>query len=213
MRRSGGVAWVKSIVQPTAGNVVYLAQIGMVEIAAALSRKVRTLELRRDDYEAALGLFLTDVRNAEFTLIPVGDQIIEFAVDLTGRHPLRGYDAVHLKEWSDRLLAFLGPVLAPVHPDGSLLPSTEQAMLRIAPTSHEMPPSRRRPSRRYRPSRCTAGRANAQAASPSQSGRLSDMRPTQRRATGRSLSDSAWHFSQRVHSFPTGRDYPYQDVV
>jgi predicted nucleic acid-binding protein len=91
-----GSAWVKSIVQPTAGNAVYLAQIGIVEIAAALSRKVRTHELRREDYEAALGLFLTDVRNAEFILIPVSDHIIELAVDLTGRHPLRGYDAVHL---------------------------------------------------------------------------------------------------------------------
>jgi hypothetical protein len=91
-----GSAWVKSIVQPTAGNSVYLAQIGIVEIAAALSRKVRTNELRREDYEAVLGLFLTDVRNAEFILIPVSDQIIELAVDLTGRHPLRGYDAVHL---------------------------------------------------------------------------------------------------------------------
>ena len=29
-------------------------------------------------------------------LIPVSDHIIEFAVDLTGRHPLHGYDAVHL---------------------------------------------------------------------------------------------------------------------
>ena len=91
-----GSAWVKSIVQPTSGNSVYLAQIGVVEIAAALSRKVRTNELRREEYAAALGLFLADVRNAEFILIPINDQIIELAVDLTGRHPLRGYDAVHL---------------------------------------------------------------------------------------------------------------------
>ena len=65
---------------------MYLAQIGIVEIAAALSRKVRTHELHRGDYEAALGLFLTDVRNAEFILIAISDQIIELAVDLTGRH-------------------------------------------------------------------------------------------------------------------------------
>jgi predicted nucleic acid-binding protein len=75
---------------------VYLAQIGVVEIAAALSRKVRTNELRREEYAAALGLFLADVRNAEFILIPLSDPIIELAVELTGRHPLRGYDAVHL---------------------------------------------------------------------------------------------------------------------
>ena len=52
-----GSTWVKSIVQPIAGNAVYLAQISVVEIAAALSRKVRTHEFRREDYEAALGLF------------------------------------------------------------------------------------------------------------------------------------------------------------
>jgi predicted nucleic acid-binding protein len=91
-----GSAWVKSIVQPTSGNSVYLAQIGVVEIAAALSRKVRTNELRREEYAAALGLFLADVRNTEFILIPLSDPIIELAVELTGRHPLRGYDAVHL---------------------------------------------------------------------------------------------------------------------
>jgi predicted nucleic acid-binding protein len=90
-----GSAWVKSIVQPTSGNSVYLAQIGVVEIAAPLSRKVRTNELRREEYAAALGLFLADVRNAEF-ILPINDQIIELAVDLTGCHPLRGYDAVHL---------------------------------------------------------------------------------------------------------------------
>jgi predicted nucleic acid-binding protein len=91
-----GSTWVKSIVQPAAGNAVYLAQIGIVEIAPALSRKVRTQELHRGDYEAASGLFLTDVRSAEFILIPISDQITELAVDLTGRHPLRGYDAVYL---------------------------------------------------------------------------------------------------------------------
>ena len=48
-----GSAWVKSVVQPTSGNSVYFAQIGIVEIAAALSRKVRTNELRREDYVAA----------------------------------------------------------------------------------------------------------------------------------------------------------------
>jgi predicted nucleic acid-binding protein len=101
-----GSAWVKSIVQPASGNSVYLAQIGVVEIAAALSRKVRTNELRREDYEAALGLFLSDVRNAEFILIPINDHIIELTVDLTGHHPLRGYDSENqglrgLAVWGD----------------------------------------------------------------------------------------------------------------
>jgi hypothetical protein len=70
--------------------------VGLVEIAAALSRKVRTGELSHDDYEAALRLFLTDVRNEEYVIAPLSDHVVELAVEFTRRHPLRGYDAVHL---------------------------------------------------------------------------------------------------------------------
>ena len=91
-----GSNWIKNIVEPAAGNIVHLSQIGVVEIAAALSKKVRTQELTKEDYEAALQLFLTDVQNEEYIIASVNDQVIQLAVDLTKRHPLRGYDAVHL---------------------------------------------------------------------------------------------------------------------
>ncbi|MBC8448859.1 MAG: type II toxin-antitoxin system VapC family toxin [Chloroflexi bacterium] len=91
-----GSEWVRSIVEPSAENTIYLAQIGVIEIAAALSRKVRSDELTREDYEAALYLFLADVRNEEYIIAPLSDQVVELAVDLTRRHPLRGYDATHL---------------------------------------------------------------------------------------------------------------------
>lgn len=91
-----GSEWVKSIVEPAEGNTIYLGQIGVVEIAAALSRKARTQELNQDDYEAALWLFLMDVRNEEYVIVPLNDHVVELAVNLTRLHPLRGYDAVHL---------------------------------------------------------------------------------------------------------------------
>ena len=91
-----GSAWVRSIVPSDAENTIYLGQVGIVEIAAALSRKVRTQELSHDEYEAALWLFLMDVRNEEYVVTPLSDYIVELAVNLTRRHPLRGYDAVHL---------------------------------------------------------------------------------------------------------------------
>lgn len=90
-----GSVWVRSLVT-THSNTVYLAQVGIVEIAAALSRKVRTQELSLDEYEAALWLFLSDVRNEEYIIAPLSDEIVELSVNLTRRHPLRGYDAVHL---------------------------------------------------------------------------------------------------------------------
>lgn len=91
-----GSEWVTFIVEPTKENTIHVGQIGIVEIAAALSRKVRTKELARKDYEVALWLFLADVRNEEYIIAPPSDKVVEMAVDLTRRHPLRGYDAVHL---------------------------------------------------------------------------------------------------------------------
>jgi len=91
-----GSEWVKSIAEHPEDNTIYLGQIGIVEIAAALSKKVRTNELSLADYEATLALFLIDVRNEEYIIAPLSDRIVEVAVDLTRRHPLRGYDAVHL---------------------------------------------------------------------------------------------------------------------
>ncbi len=89
-----GSRWVKDIVEPAARNVIHLGQIGVVEIAAAPSKKVRTGELTQENYEAALQLFLADVQNEEYVTAFLSDSIIQLAVDLTKRHPLRGYDAV-----------------------------------------------------------------------------------------------------------------------
>ena len=36
------------------------------------------------------------MRNEEYIIAPLSDQVVDLAVDLTRRHPLRGYDAVHL---------------------------------------------------------------------------------------------------------------------
>ncbi len=51
-----GSVWVRSLVA-TQSNIIYLAQVGIVEIAAALSRKVRMQELSLDAYEAVLCCF------------------------------------------------------------------------------------------------------------------------------------------------------------
>ena len=109
-----GSTWVKSLGVSGSENTLYLAQIGMVEIAAALSRKGRTQELSRDDYEAALWLFLTDVRAEAYVIAPLSDPIVEFAVDVTRRHPLRGYDAVHLATAVTLNNVLLGADLAPL---------------------------------------------------------------------------------------------------
>jgi len=109
-----GSEWVKSIIESAKRPTVYLGQIGIVEIAAALSRKVRTRELTQRDYEAALWLFLVDVRDEEYVIAPLSDQVVELAVDLTRRHPLRGYDAVHLATAAILNAALLSAELSPL---------------------------------------------------------------------------------------------------
>ena len=109
-----GSAWVKSIVAPASEDTIYLGQVGVVEIAAALSRKVRTQELSQEDYEAALWLFLIDVRNEAYVIAPLSDHIVELAVGLTRRHPLRGYDAVYLATAMTLNAALLGADLSPL---------------------------------------------------------------------------------------------------
>ncbi len=91
-----GTVWVRSLFVIEVENAIYLSQIGVVEVAAALSRKVRTKKLEPQEYEEALELFLTDVRNQDFHLLPIDSATTDLAIALTRRHPLRGYDAVHL---------------------------------------------------------------------------------------------------------------------
>lgn len=109
-----GSAWVRSLGASGSEDTLYLGQIGVVEIAAALSRKVRTQELALDEYEAVLRLFLMDVRNAVYVIAPLNDQIVELAVDLTRRHPLRGYDAVYLATAMILHNALIGTDLLPL---------------------------------------------------------------------------------------------------
>jgi predicted nucleic acid-binding protein len=91
-----GSGWIRSLVEPSAENAIYIAQVGAVEVAAGLSRKVRTKELEQKEYESVLELFMGDIRSEEYNLLPVDSAVTNLAIELTRRHPLRGYDAVHL---------------------------------------------------------------------------------------------------------------------
>ncbi len=91
-----GSEWVDATFESAEENTVYLGQIGVVEIAAALGKKVRTHELNQEEYEEALVVFLKDVQNDDYLIIPLSEQVVQSAVDLTRRYPLRRYDAVHL---------------------------------------------------------------------------------------------------------------------
>jgi uncharacterized protein len=90
-----GSDWVQSLCNPTAGHVIALAHIGLVEIAAALAVKHRQGVLPDPVRDNLLRDLQRDSRD-HYWLIDVGQSIVVQAIDLTRRRKLRGYDAVHL---------------------------------------------------------------------------------------------------------------------
>jgi predicted nucleic acid-binding protein len=90
-----GSVWIQGICDPTAGHVIVLAHIGLVEIAAALAAKTRQGVLPAPVRDGLLRDLQRDGRD-QYWLVDVDQDVIVRAIDLTRRRKLRGYDAVHL---------------------------------------------------------------------------------------------------------------------
>jgi hypothetical protein len=95
-----GSRWVSDVIdaQTKEGkwrHHIAIAQIGIVEVAAAIAKRRRMGQISKRKQEATLGLFSKHHRE-RYTVLRVGDNTIELATDLTQRHPLRAYDAIQL---------------------------------------------------------------------------------------------------------------------
>ena len=89
-----GSDWVQTIYDKQSEKIIF-AKIGIVETAAALTRRERMNEITPELQKSLYSKMLEDANN-RFQVIAVADEIIYSAAALTQRHPLRGYDAVHL---------------------------------------------------------------------------------------------------------------------
>jgi len=87
-----GMEWVRTC---TGTEKVIFAEIGIVEVAAALSKRTRMGDLDKAIYEDLLETFLQDV-DEKYQLLTAARDTFNLAIDLTKRHPLRAYDAVQL---------------------------------------------------------------------------------------------------------------------
>ena len=70
------------------------ATVAYAEIFAGLTRKLREGHLSRSEYTLAGRQFESDWR--AYLRVELQENILSLARDLIQRHPLRGYDAVHL---------------------------------------------------------------------------------------------------------------------
>ncbi len=89
-----GTAWVQAWCDSSTQTVA-VAEIALVEIAAAFAAKLRGEFITQAAYYDARADLATDSRD-EYALVAISRAVVDEAIELTARHRLRGYDAVHL---------------------------------------------------------------------------------------------------------------------
>jgi predicted nucleic acid-binding protein len=95
-----GGSWVRSLVEAFTPegeweNEIAFAKIGIVEVVAAIAKRRRMRDVTAEQQKKLTANFLDDCVE-RFAKFDADDGVIKLAVDLTQRHPLRGYDAIHL---------------------------------------------------------------------------------------------------------------------
>jgi len=89
-----GGTWVRQVVDAEA-NVLVSAEITIAEVAAALGVIARTGRISRRQLDAFWGKFTRDLLQ-RYEFLPTRRTIITCAAALCLKHPLRGFDAIHL---------------------------------------------------------------------------------------------------------------------
>ncbi len=133
-----GTAWVRMLCEQ-ADNVIAVALFGLAEVAAAVNGKRRNRTIDAADSDAILNDLKADAVT-QYSLLDVDQFVVDEAMELTGRHRLRGYDAIHLAcaLRLERTLTELElPPLVLVSADGDLLKAAQgEALMTENPNEH-----------------------------------------------------------------------------
>ena len=90
-----GSAWVSELCEP-GRHQIYIADVSMAEVAAALASKARNHDgITVPDRDRILSNFLSDC-DRQYQLTAITRPVVNLAVELTQRNRLRGYDAIQL---------------------------------------------------------------------------------------------------------------------
>jgi len=90
-----GTAWLTATLDPNIGSRIYIAQITIVEVVSAITRRERGGHTTANDAIKALTRFENDWRK-EITTVELSAVLVDDAVALARKYALRGYDAVQL---------------------------------------------------------------------------------------------------------------------
>jgi uncharacterized protein len=89
-----GSAWVSDLADPAAANILAVAEITRVEVAAALAARHRASAITQTERD--LLVTLLHHFDTEYRILAITPELTASAVALTQAHRLRGYDAVQL---------------------------------------------------------------------------------------------------------------------
>jgi predicted nucleic acid-binding protein len=90
-----GSGWVTALTNPGTGNACWLAATSRVEVLSAFYLKVRTGHLTQAQARRADQVFRQELAT-HYQLIPVRNKVLNRAMRLVARYPLRAYDAMQL---------------------------------------------------------------------------------------------------------------------
>lgn len=90
-----GSSWMRDILHTPQTHSFYTVRLAGPEMIAALYRKVRTRELSRSVAARLTQEFKTDWKR-RYRILEIDAEVGNRAMELTEKHSLRGYDAVHL---------------------------------------------------------------------------------------------------------------------
>ena len=134
-----GTAWVSSLCELSNGHTILIANVTIVEVAAALASKRRSQDLTDEMYTQVMQDVIRDVATT-YKVLSVDQRVIALGVQLTGRQKLRGYDAVQLVvalTVNSALGAHELPPLTFVSADGDLLTAAQNEGLPVEnPNQH-----------------------------------------------------------------------------
>lgn len=121
-----GTPWVQAwCADPN--QTAAVGEIGLVEIAAAFAGKLRGTHITAAQYYNARADLAADARD-EYVLVTINRAVVDEAIELTAKHRLRGYDAVHLAcalTLNRALVAHNLPSLVLISADEDLLKAAE----------------------------------------------------------------------------------------
>ncbi len=122
-------------------HIVFAAEITRVEVAAGLAAIARVGRIRKIQRDREYRRFISQF-TCRYAILPLSTEDLEYAADLTQRHPLKAYDAVQLAVAlrHSQVLAAHGLTLTFVSGDDTLLAAARAEGLPVEnPFDHVAP--------------------------------------------------------------------------